>query len=153
MSTSSARCSTSSAVIRGSISALMKAYLEGDHRAFGELLARIKPRLLRVARAYVRDSATAEDIVQQAMLKCHTSRGSFDLTRSRSDQAVISWYTAIVRNTALDHVRAQQVRRRFAHPLDGIHGHIEVADPSAELEAHCIDLEAEAEQLSVSPLK
>ncbi|MCA9719100.1 MAG: RNA polymerase sigma factor [Myxococcales bacterium] len=128
---------------RRSIHALMRDYLCGDHHAFASLLARINPRLVRVARSFTHDLSTAEDIVQQALMKCHARRSSFDRTRAQSDAMVVAWFTTIVRNTARDHARAERALRRCGRTMRGRYVDLELPDPASELEAHCIELESD----------
>jgi len=47
---------------------LVRALRAGDERAFAELIDRLGPTLLRVARLYVRDRAVAEEVVQETWL-------------------------------------------------------------------------------------
>ena len=48
--------------------ALVKRLREGDESAFVELIDRYGPMMLRVAQMYVRDRATAEEVVQETWL-------------------------------------------------------------------------------------
>ena len=52
------------------------------------------------------DPALAEDLTQEAFLRIHRARGSFD-----AGAAALPWFFAIARNAFLDHTRYAQVRR------------------------------------------
>jgi RNA polymerase sigma-70 factor (ECF subfamily) len=49
-------------------SELLARLRDGDEQAFGELVERYHSRLLRLARLYVGDGATAEDVVQETWI-------------------------------------------------------------------------------------
>jgi RNA polymerase sigma-70 factor, ECF subfamily len=108
-----ARRSASPAPGRGP-SASMDAYLQGDDHALAELYRLLAPRVRRVVRARIEDADLVEDIVQLTFVKAHLGRHAF---RSRtigaaSDEAVVAWYMAIARNTAIDGVRSEQRHHR-----------------------------------------
>ncbi|HWB80412.1 MAG TPA: RNA polymerase sigma factor [Nannocystaceae bacterium] len=95
-------------------SARMDAYLQGDDHALADLYRLLAPRVRRVVRARIDDPDLVEDIVQLTFVKAHLGRHAF---RSRtigaaSDEAVVAWYMAIARNTAIDGVRSEQRHHR-----------------------------------------
>jgi len=94
---------------------LLRAHVEGDARAFGELVRRHRDRLWAVALRTIGDREEAADAVQDALLSAH--RGA---ARFRGDSAVTTWLHRIVVNACLD-----RMRRRQAHPTvplpDGTH--------------------------------
>lgn len=94
------------------LAGLMDRYLDGDDRAFSELHAALTPRLRGLLHKLVRDSATAEDLLQATLLKAHLAREGFVVRGSHADAAVQAWYTTIARNLALDHLRGQVRDRR-----------------------------------------
>lgn len=117
------------------LAALMDRYLDGDQRAFVQLHAALTPRLRGLLSKLVRDSATAEDLLQATMLKAHLAREGFVVRGPHPDAAVQAWYTTIARNLALDHLRGQvRDRRRRAEPGED-------QDPVAELAADLPSIE------------
>jgi len=94
---------------------LLRAHVEGDPRAFAELVGRHRDRLWAVALRTVGDREEAADAVQDALLSAF--RGA---ARFRGDSAVTTWLHRIVVNACLD-----RLRRRQAHPTvplpDGSH--------------------------------
>ena len=94
---------------------LLRAHVEGDPRAFAELVRRHRDRLWAVALRTVGDREEAADAVQDALLSAY--RGA---ARFRGDSAVTTWLHRIVVNACLD-----RIRRRQAHPTvplpDGSH--------------------------------
>jgi RNA polymerase sigma-70 factor (ECF subfamily) len=94
------------------LAALMDRYLDGDERAFGQLHAALSPRLRGLLGKLVRDTATAEDLLQATLLKAHLAREGFEVRGPHPDAAVQAWYATIARNLALDHLRGQIRERR-----------------------------------------
>jgi RNA polymerase sigma-70 factor (ECF subfamily) len=94
---------------------LLRAHVEGDPRAFAELVRRHRDRLWAVALRTVGDREEAADAVQDALLSAY--RGA---ARFRGDSAVTTWLHRIVVNAGLD-----RLRRRQSHPTvplpDGSH--------------------------------
>jgi RNA polymerase sigma-70 factor, ECF subfamily len=74
---------------------------DGDRRAFDEIVRRHGPFALRVAARLVSDTATAEDVVQEAMVRAWARAGSFDPRRAR----FTTWLYRIVVNLCIDHRR------------------------------------------------
>lgn len=92
---------------------LLLAMSRGDESAARTLHARIGPRLSAYARAFLRDDAAADDVVQQTWLRA-LSRGADEL--ARVDDA-LAWLIRIARNTALNSLRSQDRARATAHRL------------------------------------
>ena len=90
------------------LAALMDRYLDGDERAFVLLHAAVTPRLRGLLHKLVRDSATAEDLLQATLLKAHLARDGFVVRGSHADAAVQAWYATIARNLALDTLRHER---------------------------------------------
>lgn len=84
----------------------------GDRDAFAVLVRAVAPRLVQVAARLVGDVATAEDVVQEALVRAHAAivDGSF-AGRGR----VEAWLYRIVTNGAYDARRRQ--RRRPVNDL------------------------------------
>ncbi|MEO0378838.1 MAG: sigma-70 family RNA polymerase sigma factor [Pseudomonadota bacterium] len=76
-----------------------------DRRAFDQLYAKSSGRLFAVAIRIMKDKAEAEDVLQEAFIRIWQKAGSF-----RPGQAkAISWQITIVRNLAIDKLRARQM--------------------------------------------
>src|SRR5690606_17705255 len=80
--------------------ALLARVRSGDAAAFEILMRRYNQRLYRVARSVVKDSAEAEDVVQQAYLLAYVNADQFAGRSSLS-----TWLTRIALNEALGRVR------------------------------------------------
>ena len=76
----------------------------GDARAFSELHVQTCGRLRRTALAVGAPSHDIEDILQDAYLKVWRNAARFDAGRAPA----MAWLTAIVRNTAIDHLRMRR---------------------------------------------
>ena len=85
---------------------LLRAHVDGDREAFGELVRRHRDRLWAVALRTIGDREEAADAVQDALLAAHRNAARF-----RGDSAVTTWLHRIVVNASLD-----RIRRRQAHP-------------------------------------
>jgi RNA polymerase sigma-70 factor, ECF subfamily len=89
---------------------LLRAHVEGDPEAFGELFARHRDRLWAVAMRTMGNPEDAADGLQDGMIAAFRRAGSF-----RGEAAVTTWLHRIVVNACLDRIRAAKVRR--AEPL------------------------------------
>ncbi len=85
--------------------ALLAAHLDGDPRAFDDLLRRHRQRLWAVALRTLGDPEEAADAVQDACLSAYRGAGTF-----RGDAKVTTWLHRIVVNACLDRVRRRAVR-------------------------------------------
>jgi RNA polymerase sigma-70 factor, ECF subfamily len=74
---------------------LVRRLREGDEDAFMELVERLQPQMLRVARMFVSSSAVAEEVVQDAWLA--VLRG---IDRFEGRSSVKTWILRIVANQA-----------------------------------------------------
>jgi RNA polymerase sigma-70 factor, ECF subfamily len=83
--------------------ATIAALRRGEHAAFTALVRLHQPALLRLARAWVRDSASASEVVQQAWLTALESLVAFE---GRS--SLRTWLYGVLLNVARAHVRAQK---------------------------------------------
>lgn len=101
--------------------------LEGDLKAFSDLVRPYRPMFYKKALSIVRNEADAEDVTQTALLKAFTKLSQF-----RLDSQFRTWVTSIVINEALMCLRAS--RRSKQESLDGDERNegsspIDVADP------------------------
>jgi RNA polymerase sigma-70 factor, ECF subfamily len=102
--------------------ALLRAHVDGDPDAFGELVRRHRDRLWAVALRTTGDPEDAADALQDALVAAFRRAESF-----RGDSAVTTWLHRIVVNACLDRLRRRKVRR--AEPLpDDLDEHRPVAE-------------------------
>ena len=80
--------------------ARIEALRAGDERAFAALVEEQSPRMLRMARAYVRDAGAAEDVVQEAWLAALKG-----LDRFEGRSSLATWLLGIVINLARTRAR------------------------------------------------
>ena len=79
---------------------LLRAHVEGDPDAFGELFRRHRDRMWAVALRTTRNRELASDCVQDAFISAFRRAGSY-----RGDAAVTTWLHRIVVNACLDRLR------------------------------------------------
>ena len=79
----------------------LEACARGDRRALQALYDHEGARLLGVARRIVREDATAEDIVHDAIIRIWTRAASFDPARGSAR----GWIYSITRHLALNSIR------------------------------------------------
>jgi len=91
------------------LDAAMDRYASGDDGAFQDLYRCGAPRLRGFLLRLSGDAALADDLAQEAFLRIHRSRGSFE-----PGAAALPWVFAIARNVFLDHARSPHVRRTSA---------------------------------------
>jgi RNA polymerase sigma-70 factor (ECF subfamily) len=101
------------------LSAFVRAAQAGDDLAFAQIYRDAQPRLLRYATGLV--GAEAEDVTAEAWLQIARDLRGFDGTYD----AFRGWAARIVRNRALDHLRARS--RRPSDPTD-LHWLLDRAD-------------------------
>jgi RNA polymerase sigma-70 factor (ECF subfamily) len=82
------------------VSAAMSRYAGGDESAFAIVYDGLAPRLYGYLTRQTRDTARAEDLVQQTFLQMHRARGSFV-----SGADVVPWAFAIARRLMIDGFR------------------------------------------------
>jgi RNA polymerase sigma-70 factor, ECF subfamily len=75
---------------------------------FGDLVRRHQRRATRIALYYLRDTAEADEAVQDAFVKAYTHLKDFDYGRSFE-----VWFTRILVNTCLDRVKSRTRRARW----------------------------------------
>ena len=74
--------------------------------AFAGLFGALEQPLLRYLRTFVRDTATAEDLLQESFLQLHRARHTYTPPRP-----VRPWVYAITRHVALMHLRSSRRRK------------------------------------------
>jgi RNA polymerase sigma-70 factor, ECF subfamily len=83
----------------------------GDRDAYNLLVQRFYPRLRRVVISLVKESAVADDLLQEAFLRGYRASSRFD---GRSE--AYTWFYRIAINVALNHLRG--VKRSKVRPLE-----------------------------------
>jgi RNA polymerase sigma-70 factor, ECF subfamily len=107
---------TSGAPDDGRLRALMVRYQAGHLDGFDELYALVSPTVRRFLRGRVGDTARAEDLVQEAFLRLHQARHTYD-----PSYPVMPWLVAIARHTWLMDVRTRSRRPQPSVDLDDQH--------------------------------
>ncbi|MCC6164779.1 MAG: sigma-70 family RNA polymerase sigma factor [Acidobacteria bacterium] len=102
------------------IAAVVKAHLLADEGAaardlYGELVRRHQRKATRIALYYLRESAEADEAVQDAFVKAYTHLRDFEYGRSFE-----VWFTRILVNTCLDRVKARGRRARWMIAADDL---------------------------------
>jgi len=88
-------------------SAVVRASLDGDGRAFTELVLRYQTRLLNFVYRSIGDRERAEDLVQEAFIRVHRHLHRFDQSKKFS-----TWIYTIASNLAKN-----ELRNRSRNPL------------------------------------
>ncbi len=101
------------------LAAEIKVLVErGDRDAardrFGDLVALLQRRAVRIAFQYLRDAADADEAVQDAFIKVF-----LNIERYRNDLPFDVWFTRILVNSALDRLKARARQQRWvSHSID-----------------------------------
>ena len=97
-------------------SAVKAFQAEGRHaearERYAELVARHQRRAARIAFHYLRDSAEADEAVQDALVKAYSHLSSF-----REELPFEVWFTRILINGCLDRIKARTRRERWLVPM------------------------------------
>ena len=96
---------------------LMLAFGGGDRAAFDALFERWAAPLLRYLERMVKDTATAEELVQETFLRVHRSAG-----RYRASARFSTWLYRIATNLALNELRRPQRARPHSSTSDDTSG-------------------------------
>lgn len=109
---------------------LIAACAQGDHAALAQVYERTHMHLFGVAMRMLGNEATAEDVLQEAFVSVWKSAASYRTVVNGQALQPMTWLIAIVRNKALDALRAQG-RRREALMGDDATATAEAASDSA----------------------
>lgn len=90
--------------------ALLRRISAGDRAAFAEFYDRHSALMYSVACKILNNSVEAEDVMQEACLQIWEKARAFDPKLGK----VSSWAAILVRNKAIDRIRASQRRNRLA---------------------------------------
>jgi RNA polymerase sigma-70 factor, ECF subfamily len=85
---------------------LARRTAEGDHAAFDRIMRRYNQRLFRLAVGVVGDAAEAEDVLQESYVRAY-----YAIRDYAGSGSLGAWLARIVRNEAIDRVRARDHRR------------------------------------------
>jgi RNA polymerase sigma-70 factor (ECF subfamily) len=88
--------------------------LEQARERYAELVARHQRRAARIAYHYLRDSAEADEAVQDAFVKAYQHLASF-----REELPFDVWFTRILINGCLDRIKSRTRRERWLLPMAG----------------------------------
>jgi RNA polymerase sigma-70 factor (ECF subfamily) len=91
--------------------ALLAGMSSGDPEASTAFIRRYQARVFGLARAILGDSATAEEVAQEALLRAFRHGAGYDPRRGQ----VSTWLLTITRNLAID-----ALRMRRSEPLDPV---------------------------------
>jgi len=96
----------------------------GEQEAFGELVTRYEPKLLRYARKFLLDPDDAADIVQDVFLKSYENMQSFDASRRFSP-----WIYRIAHNEYVNALKRRESRGTiFTVDFDTLFPHLAAAE-------------------------
>ena len=111
--------------------------LDAARERFAELVERHQRRAARIAYHYLRDSADADEAVQDAFVKSYTHLGTF-----REELPFEVWFTRILINGCLDRIKAKRRRERWiARPTIDANG--QERDPAENLPSRSPSPEAQ----------
>ena len=85
---------------------LIERLLARDERAMAHFCQHYRSALLAVVLRMVRNRQTAEDVLQESMVKMWFSIASYDAAQGR----LFTWAAKICCNTAIDHMRTNRFR-------------------------------------------
>ena len=94
---------------------LVRRIAQGDQSAFALFYNRLSPVLYGVAFRMMNDHSDAEDVLQEGMAYIWRKANSFDASRS----SAFAWAAMIVRNKAIDKLRARRRGERLRERVKG----------------------------------
>jgi RNA polymerase sigma-70 factor (ECF subfamily) len=123
----------------------MLRYREGDVRAFEVLITRHRKPVFNFILRFVRDSALAEDVVQETFLRVVKNAEAYE-----RQAKFTTWLFTIARNLCVDASRRGKHRKAASldAPLDGADGKLSLGDTVADSGAG-VDRQAISHQLQI----
>jgi len=86
------------------ISQLIESALEGDQKAYGDIVSRFREQIFHFIFRMVKDKAQAEDLTQETFIKAFRALASFN-----SDYAFSTWLYKIAANNCIDYFRKKKL--------------------------------------------
>ena len=109
---------------------LLRRIADGNRGAFAEFYDRHSTLMFSVACKILNDPGEAEDVLQETFMQIWEKAGRFDPKLGKA----ASWAVILVRNKAIDRIRASQRRTRLAEQAGVAHNIAsEVADSANEI--------------------
>jgi RNA polymerase sigma-70 factor (ECF subfamily) len=106
---------------------LVKLAANGDEAAFGILYSRLAPGLYGMAFRMMNDAKEAEDVLQEGFTYIWRKANNYDPARS----SAYAWAVMIVRNKAIDRLRARQRGNRLREKVTSETGFFAERDDSS----------------------
>lgn len=122
---------------------LVTAFVDGDERAFSELLSRYERRVYGICLKYFRDRTDAEDAAQAAFLTLYRRASTFNGASKFS-----TWMYRVTTNTCNDIARK---RARRPQKADSIVEDLPLADPHDAIGQALLSLELRQALLQLDP--
>ncbi|MAF66100.1 MAG: hypothetical protein CMJ84_10655 [Planctomycetes bacterium] len=91
------------------VTRLMLAARDGDHRAFDDLVGRLRGRAFSIAHSLVGSREDAHDMTQETFMKVFRARETF-----REGEAFLPWFHRILRNTCYSFLRKRGRLRKVS---------------------------------------
>jgi RNA polymerase sigma-70 factor (ECF subfamily) len=95
---------------------MLAAARSGDEKAFMALVSPVAPGLQRLANRYSRNTADADDICQESLMKAYVKLEQFSGSEEFATHEFQSWLMKIAANSAIDFIRRKHGNRLV--PLD-----------------------------------
>ncbi len=95
---------------------MLAAARNGDEKAFMAMVSPLAHGLQRLANRYSRNSADADDICQESLLKAYLKLEQFSCAQEPATHEFHSWLMKIAANSAIDFIRRKHTNRFV--PLD-----------------------------------
>lgn len=105
MTSKAAPASAASAALARLDAELVQRTIEGDRSAFELLVVRYQRRIAALLSRYRLDSATIEDLTQEAFIKAYRGLAQF-----RGESSFFTWLARIALNTAKSHLTDRRTR-------------------------------------------
>jgi len=108
----------------------------GDQQAMSELYDRFSGALLGIIMKVVSDQATAEDVLQETMIKIWNNIGSFDSAKGR----LFTWMINIARNQSIDKTRSKGYKQQSKNSSVEDFVYLSESIPAAGASADIVDV-------------